>query len=154
MDKCVKDQVLLASQAATMAVCLVAIITLIFTALNTRANSRSQKANAGAQKARFLLDLRNTFMERHRTAAESVWRATLIPNNQNNVRRPDRHDVDEGPRGFIYTARTPVGLDYDMSLYMGTLELCEVMLEDGLLDVPTFFDAIGDRVEQSLRNLF
>jgi hypothetical protein len=129
------DQVLLASQAATMLVCLIAIITLIFTACNTR-------ANAGTQKARFLLGLRNHFMDKHKTAAEKVSKATY----PDNYLKPD---IEGNPPDQDGAAKlTAADPDHDMSLYMGTLELCEVMLEDGLFDVATFFDAHGYRVEQ------
>jgi hypothetical protein len=232
------DKVLLTSQAATLLVCLVAIITLFLTAKNTR-------ANAGTQKARFLLDLRNTFMDKHKAAAAKLWHATWpeddedaaqsaattqtkppadVPSTVQDVGKGQRNtpeatnhgqasesatnrdqkpvlaahtikldssvsgiseislfmgtltsskdapstarDVSQGQKstpkvtnfsGASGSAKNcdqqkaaapALKLDNDLSLYMGTLELCEVMLEDGLFDIATFYDAHGYRVEQ------
>jgi hypothetical protein len=168
MDKCVMDKVLLTSQAATMLVCLVAIITLTLTARNTRANAK-------AQKARFLLDLRNTFMDKHKPAADKLWDATYQATNaiQEAVQKAktskvvgtsssaSNQDIEKGEgslgAGQVHTNFAAadklknVELDSDLSLYMGTLELCEVMLEDGLFDISTFYDAHGYRVEQLVK---
>jgi hypothetical protein len=167
------DKVLLTSQAATLLVCLVAIVTLMLTAKNTR-------ANAGTQKARFLLDLRNTFLEKHKAAADKVYQATWGPDAVENIAESAAttqsspkdvpstvQDVELGQertaeattrqlghasecayRGQNDAAPIQLELDSGIALYMGTLELCEVMLQDGLFDIASFYDALGYRMEQ------
>jgi hypothetical protein len=108
---------------ATIVGLVVACVSLVFTAVNTRLGSRTNRA-------RFWLDLRDRF-----TRHDSVHRRL----------RPGGSWADgAGPT-------TPEEWA-DVEAYMGLFEHCEVMLHQHLLDEETFNEIYGYRVENILAN--
>jgi hypothetical protein len=87
---------------------------------------QSHRATTRVQKARFLLDLRNVFLDKHKDVVHKVWSKVEGTEAENT---------------------TPIELDKDMGCYMGTLELCEVMLGDKIFDIATFYDTNAFRLE-------
>lgn len=85
-DACLKDQVQVANQIVTMVGVVVAVLSLVAAAVSTRNNAKAIQMNkeasmqtARTQQARFLLDLRNTFMAHHQVATETIRNAVRVP---------------------------------------------------------------------------
>jgi hypothetical protein len=112
-----------AKDIATLIGVIVAALSLVFTAINTRINARTNRA-------RFWLDLRSQF-----SSHDDVHRRL----------RPGGSWADgKGPKESEEWACTEA--------YMGLFEHCEIMLSQGLIDEKTFREIYAYRLSNIVAN--